>query len=116
MTKAHITELLAFARPPTAVVQVFEGLVILLAPSTSFADWTQIRKWLAANRTHLLEMLLAFDKSKVTDEQLDRLKVILAKDECQPQTIKTCSVAAYGLCQWLRAVAYAGEVNKNLRQ
>lgn len=116
LTKAHITELLAFQRPPAAVVQVFQGLVILLAPALPLSDWHQIRKWLAGNNTQLLSMLIAFDRENISDEQLTRLNAILAKEECQPDRVKKCSLAAYGLLQWLRAIALTSQANIALRQ
>ena len=104
LKKADIVELLAFRQPPASVIKVFEGLIILLSPSESSSDWYQIHKWLARHQMQLLSMMLNYDRNQMTDEQLTRLNAILAEESCQPERVRKCSLAAYGLSMWLRAV------------
>ena len=107
---------MAFRQPPFGVVQIFEGLAILLAPSKRMFDWSDIKKWLGSHVNQFLMMLMSFDKEQVTEEQLKRLTSILIRKECQPDRIRMCSVAAYQLCIWLRAIAQYSTVQRQHKQ
>jgi hypothetical protein len=107
---------MALRQPPVSVVQIFEGVAVLLAPSKRMLDWSDIRKWLGSHVNQLLMMLLNFDKDQVTEEQLKRLIPILNHQDCQPDRIKKCSTAAYEVCLWLRDVAQYSTMQQQYKQ
>lgn len=116
LSKSGITELMAFRQPPTSVVQIFEGLAVLLAPSKRMFDWNDIRKWLGSHVNQLLTMLINYNKDQVTEEQLTRLTSILALPECEPERVRKCSLAGYELCLWLIAVAQYSTLQRHYQQ
>jgi hypothetical protein len=107
---------MAFRQPPTSVVKILEGLTVLLVPSKRMSDWKEIKKWLGSSVNQLLTMLLNFDKDQVTEEQLNCLTSILALEECEPQRVRKCSMAADGLCTWLRAIAQYSTLQQQQKQ
>jgi hypothetical protein len=59
---------------------------------------------MAGSPNDFLQKLYAVDKDNINDKQLEKLKSILARDDCQPTAIKSVSHLCYNLSLWLRAI------------
>jgi hypothetical protein len=51
-----------------------------------------------------LERLFTLDKDKINNKQLEKLKSILARDECQPANLAKVSLLCSKLGLWLQAI------------
>jgi hypothetical protein len=56
------------------------------------------------SRNEFLERLFTLDKDKINNEQLEKLKSILARDECHPANLAKVSLLCSKLGIWLRAI------------
>ncbi|CAF3752916.1 unnamed protein product [Rotaria sp. Silwood1] len=116
LTKAGITELMTFRKPPLSIIYILEGLTVLLAPSKRMSDWYEIKKWLGTRVNELLTMLMNFNTDQVSEEQLEHLKTILARPECDSERVRCCSLAGYQLCLWLKGIANYSIIQRQYQQ
>ncbi|CAF0886440.1 unnamed protein product [Rotaria sp. Silwood1] len=107
---------MAFRQPPAGVVQVLEGVAVLLVPSKRIYDWKDIKIWLGSNPNNLITMLKNFEVDQLTEEQLQRLISILACKDCEPERVLKCSIAGHMLCMWLRAIVQYSTVQRQQQQ
>ncbi|CAF1443303.1 unnamed protein product [Adineta ricciae] len=113
LTKASITEIRSFARPPKVCETVFEGIGILFQPSKTKFEWSDAKSLM---NDHFLSRLLEFDINNISDMTLARLEVLLNRDECQLDRVKSTSLACYGICMWLRGIVAYGKIRQHLEQ
>ncbi len=102
--KADFNELRSYAKPPLCFLAIFEGIGILLDPSKEISEWTDEKKFMAGGRDAFLQRLFTVDKDNINDKQLEKLKSILARDDCQPSMLESTSILCSRLGVWLRAI------------
>ncbi|CAF1373208.1 unnamed protein product [Adineta ricciae] len=113
LTKASITEIRSFARPPKVCETVFEGIGILFQPSKTKFEWSDAKSLMNDN---FLSRLIGFDINSISETTLARLEVLLNRDECQLDRVKSTSLACYGICMWLRGIVAYGKIRQHLEQ
>lgn len=106
-------ELKSLTTPPIGCRAILEGIRILLNPSQHVWDWPDGRKLMSGSRDDFLQRIFTIDKDNINDEQLEKLKSILAQDDCQPAQLAKLSRLCSKLRLWLQAVVeYATERQK----
>lgn len=114
LDKGQFNELKSFGKPPLACLAIFEGIGILLDPSKDVWEWTDDKKLMAGSKDQFLERLFQFDKNNINDKQLEKVKSILDRDDCQPTQLARISAVCDKLGLWLRAIlAYATQRQKS---
>ncbi len=102
------SELKSYAKPPLACLAILEGVGILLDPSKEVWEWTDDKQLMSGSKDAFLMRLFTLDKDNINKKQIEKLKSILAQDECQPANLEKVSSLCSKLGLWLRAVvAYA---------
>lgn len=102
LNKANLTELKSFGKPPTAVVKVTAGVMVLCAQANKIPkdrSWNTC-KIMMAKVDQFLESLIKFDKENIHESNLTAVKPYLNDEEFDPDYIRNKSYAASGLCAW----------------
>jgi len=114
LDKRDITELKSLAKPPPGVMGVLMAVVVLrpLGREEESGGWAAAKSMLGDVR--LLSALRSYDKDKVTEEQICRVKSMMEEwpEAFEDDKIKKVSKAAYGLSKWVRAMVQYHEVAK----
>ncbi len=107
-------ELASFANPPKAIVILIQAIGIFLQPdiSSDKYTWDDGRKLL--RNKNFLGTLLAFDKERITAEQVTRVTSYITRDEMQPAVMAKISRAGVGLLQWFRAMHQIGQIKHQM--
>ena len=108
-------KLVAIDQPDASILSIFEGLVVLFAPSKGKLDWSDARKHLNGDLNRLLTMFQTYNKDCITQEQANRLQVILAREECEPERLRTSSETCYNISLWLKALVQYTTVRQKLK-
>jgi len=68
---------------------------------------------MAGGRDEFLERLFKLDKDNISNKQLEKLKSILGRDDCQLAALEKTSSLRSKLCLWLQAIVeYATQRQK----
>ncbi len=59
---------------------------------------------MSGNRDQCFGRLFKVDKDHISSKQLEKLKSILARDDCEPTALANVSSFCSSLCLWLRAI------------
>jgi dynein heavy chain len=121
LSKGDIVELKAMKSPPAGVRLTMETVCILKgikAGKVPAPDgkgkvddyWEPSKKMMAP--TDFLSSLFAFDKDGITDETVAKLAPYIELPEFQPEAVGRGSVAAKGLCSWVRAMFIYNKIAK----
>ncbi|RDD42081.1 Dynein beta chain, ciliary [Trichoplax sp. H2] len=104
LNKANLTELKSFGQPPEAVKNVTAAVMVLLATPNKIPkdrSWRQAKLMMSRVDT-FLETLINFDKEHIDDSNLKALQPYLNNPEFNPDFIRNKSLAAGGLCSWVK--------------
>lgn len=110
VTKSSIVELASFANPPLAITTLMQVVGIFLQPeipSDQFT-WTNGRKLLRKN--DFIQSLVAFDKERITAEQIARTASFMNYEVMQPTVMRNASLAGSKLLAWVRAMYLYGQM------
>ncbi len=109
-SSSDFNEFRSCAKPPLGCLAITEGVGRLLDPSKDVWEWTDDKKLMAVGLKAFLDHLFQLNKDTISDKQLEKLKAILARDDCQPDHLASISSLCSKLCLWLRAlVEYAAQ-------
>lgn len=109
LTKKDMAELKAYAKPPALVELTLSGVMtVLRRPPT----WDEAKKQLGD--PSFMTKLLEFDKDKLDDALLKKIGKFTAQPEFTPDSVGKVSLAARGLCLWVRAMESYGHVAKDV--
>ncbi|CAF3308184.1 unnamed protein product [Rotaria socialis] len=97
-------ELKSSAKPPLCCLAVLEGVGILLNPAKQQWEWTDDKNLMSGSKHEFLQRLFDFNKDNINNKQLERLKSILDRTDCQPADIAKISRLCSELCIWLGAI------------
>lgn len=109
LTKKDMSELKAYSKPPALVELCLKGVMTVLKKSPT---WDAAKK--ALGDTQFLPGLINFDKDKLDDALLGKMKKYVNDPEYTPEKIGAVSGAAKGLCQWVHAMFIYGNVAKEV--
>ena len=97
-------KLMATDQPDASILSILEGLVVLFAPSKGKLDWNEARKHFNGDLNRFLTMLRSYNKDRISQQQVNRLQTILAREECEPERLRGCSQTCYDIFVWLKAL------------
>ena len=109
LTKADITEVKSFAKPPPLVQTTMEAVCVLLGKK---ADWDTSKKLLG--ESNFMEQLLNFDKDNIDPKRIKSLQKYISMEDFTPETVGKVSAAAKGLCMWAKAMDVYARVAKEV--
>ena len=109
LTKKDMSELKAYSKPPALVELCLKGVMTVLKKAPT---WDAAKKTLG--ETQFLPSLLNFDKDKLDDALLGKIKKYVNDPEYTPEKIGAVSGAAKGLCQWVHAMFIYGNIAKEV--
>ncbi len=109
LTKKDMSELKAYSKPPALVELCLKGVMTVLKKSPT---WDAAKK--ALGDSQFLNSLMTFDKDKLDDGLLGKMKKYINDPEYTPEKIGAVSGAAKGLCQWVHAMFIYGNVAKEV--
>mmetsp|Transcript_10385 Transcript_10385/g.18281 ORF Transcript_10385/g.18281 Transcript_10385/m.18281 type:complete len:2113 (+) Transcript_10385:3522-9860(+) len=119
LKKSDIGEVKALKTPPEGVVIVSKAMCWcfdvkakkVTAPDgrTKIDDYWEPAKKNIWSDAKLIDRMLNFDKDNIPEEIVAKLKPLSDDPSFDPEMIKKASVAAFGICKWVRAmVVYDG--------
>ena len=110
LNKKDLSEIKAYAKPPTLVELVMEAVMVLRKKTPT---WDEAKKDLG-NPAFLTE-LIQYDKdNNLNDAMINKVSKYTQKPEFDPDTVGKQSGAAKSLCMWVRAMVVYGRVAKNV--
>ncbi|CAJ1411101.1 unnamed protein product [Effrenium voratum] len=122
LSKGDIVEVKAMGKPPGGVVLVSKALCwcfgvkpkkVPAPDGRSKVDdyWDPAKKELWGD-PKLLDRLLYFDKDNIPPDVMTKLLPLETDPEFEPDAIKKASLAACGICKWVRAMIVYDQVAK----
>ncbi|XP_054276499.1 dynein axonemal heavy chain 6-like [Macrosteles quadrilineatus] len=99
LNKADINELRVFNKPPHLVKFVMEAVCLLLGVKT---DWASAKQVLGD--VNFLKKLQDYDKDRIPDSMLKKLKEYIEHPEFVPDLVATQSKVCRSMCMWVRAI------------
>lgn len=113
LNKTNLTELKSFGSPPAAVVNVTAAVMVLLANKAGKVP--KDRSWKAAKVMmgkvdDFLSSLQNYDKENIPDYCMKAIKPYLQDKDFDPDFIAGKSLAASGLCAWVRNIVIFYEI------
>ena len=75
--------------------------------------WEPAKKMI--NDTNFLQSLLDFDRDAISAEVAAQVKPYLSNPDFDPDRVRKASVAACGLCKWVRAMMLYYDVEREVR-
>eukprot|EP00928_Gymnodinium_smaydae_P068047 TRINITY_DN5109_c0_g5_i1.p1 TRINITY_DN5109_c0_g5~~TRINITY_DN5109_c0_g5_i1.p1 ORF type:complete len:4182 (+),score=1201.92 TRINITY_DN5109_c0_g5_i1:1381-13926(+) len=122
LKKNDIVEVKAMGKPPDGVVLVSKALCwcFNVAPKkvtgpdgrTKVDDFWEPAKKQIWGDPKLLEKLMEYDKDNIAPSTIDKLKPLETDPAFEPDAVKKASVAACGICKWVRAMIVYDAVAK----
>lgn len=109
LSKADITEVKGFAKPPEAVKTVMEAVCILM---NSKPDWDSAKKLLSD--IAFIEKLKSYDKDNISPSTLKKLSKYVTDPAMAVDAVKKVSKAATSLCMWVHAMDVYSRVAKDV--
>ncbi|XP_044001574.1 dynein axonemal heavy chain 1-like [Aphidius gifuensis] len=117
LNKNDIIEVKTMKRPPPGVVLVIEAVCIIPGkiPGEKVLDYWTPGSHLLSDPGHFLKDLTNFDKNKITEDMINKLKIYINNPSFEPDKIMFVSKACYSLCLWLHAMYNYYFVNKKIQ-
>jgi dynein heavy chain len=109
LSKADITEVKSFAKPPPAVMTVMEAVCILLQVKP---DWDSSKKKLG--ESDFMDQLKLYDKDNISAGTIKKLKKYVDDPAMAVEVVKKVSKAATSLCMWCHAMDVYAAVAKEV--
>lgn len=110
LSKADIGEVRAMQKPPQGVVIVSKALCFCFGVSpgkmhgsNEFDYWKAARQSLWGD-VRILERMCNYDKDNIAPAVMEKLLPLETDPAFQPDEIKRASLAAYGVCLWVRGI------------
>lgn len=99
ISRNQVTELRTFSNPPPAIQVVLRAINVLLGEES---DWEHTKQTLLDFK--YMDRLKNLERTKVTQQELDRLKVFTTSNDFDPEVVGNQSQACRNLCVWCLAV------------
>jgi dynein heavy chain len=124
LKKGDIVEVKSMAKPPAAVILTSHALCIMMgvAPNKVKApdgkgkvdDWWDPAKKTLFGDSNLLDKLMNYDKDNMGDALITAIAPFEHNPDFMPEVVKKGSLAAAGICQWVRAMIIYDRVAKTV--
>ncbi|KAM9855172.1 dynein axonemal heavy chain 2-like [Aulostomus maculatus] len=105
LNKKDMTEIKSYGRPPALVETVMHAVMTLLGKEPT---WAEAKRQLG--EANFIKTLINFDKDKISDRILKKVRRYCRHADFQPEIIGKVSLAAKSLCMWVRAMEVYGRV------
>lgn len=102
-------DLQAYSKPPALVEMTLSGVMTVLKRS---ATWEESKKQLGD--ANFMMKLLQYDKDNMDDALLKKIHKFSANPDFTPESVGKVSLAAKGMCMWVRAMEVYGTVAKDV--
>jgi len=106
INKRDIVELKAFAKPPQLILDALQALFVLITPQKELngklPDWAMMKKKMS--EATFLQSLTAFDRSKITLDQVAQFDKIVKDHDLSVDKIRKASLAVTGLFSFAKAL------------
>eukprot|EP00398_MALV-I-01_sp_L67-1_P000742 gene742-313_t len=123
LSKADIVEVKNFKTPPSGVILTAEGLCHMFEvppqmdknPSgmgPKIANYWEPSKKHLFSDTNLIKKMIEFDKDNIKPEVMEKVRPFGSNPDFEPDVVKKGSVAAAGICKWVRAMIVYDRVAK----
>ena len=123
LSKADIVEVKAMKTPPGGVIITSEALCHMFEvpcqwdknPSgmgPKIANFWEPAKKILFGDTNLIKKMIDFDKDNIKPEVIVKVKPFMEDPAFEPEAVKKGSVAAAGICKWIRAMVIYDRVAK----
>ncbi|CAI8029533.1 Dynein heavy chain 6, axonemal [Geodia barretti] len=99
LDKSDIAEIRVFSKPPELVATVMEAICILF---NTRPDWPSAKTLLGD--TGLMKKMIDYDKDKISESMLKKLKKYIENPKFVPETVEKTSRACKSMCLWVRAL------------
>nr|CAD7569447.1 unnamed protein product [Timema californicum] len=99
LNKNDINELKVFNKPPPLVKFVMESVCLLLGTKT---DWPTAK--IVLGDTNFLKKLQDYEKDKISEAMLKKLKEYVDHPDFIPDKVATQSKVCKSICMWVRAI------------
>ncbi|VDD79742.1 unnamed protein product [Mesocestoides corti] len=113
LNKNNLTEMKSFGTPPPAVVKVVAAVACLLAPNGRVPkdrSWKAVKTGMMGKIDQFLDNLINYDKENMHENSLKAVSEYLKDSEFDPNSVRTKSLAAAGLCSWVINIVKFHEV------
>ncbi|TGZ69565.1 hypothetical protein CRM22_003672 [Opisthorchis felineus] len=104
LNKNNLTEMKSFGTPPPAVVTVSAAVMVLLAPDGKIPrdrSWKAAKAGIMGKIDTFLDRLIHYDKEHIHENCLKAVQDYIKDPEFDPESIRSKSTAAAGLCAWV---------------
>ena len=108
LQKKDTDVLRTFSKPPELVELCMKGVMMVLKKTQ---NWDTAKKELGKD---LLGQLKNFDKSKLDDALLNKMKKYVNDPKYTPEVMANVSSACVGMCKWVHAMFIYGNVSKEV--
>eukprot|EP00928_Gymnodinium_smaydae_P036017 TRINITY_DN25241_c1_g2_i2.p1 TRINITY_DN25241_c1_g2~~TRINITY_DN25241_c1_g2_i2.p1 ORF type:complete len:3507 (-),score=695.75 TRINITY_DN25241_c1_g2_i2:57-10475(-) len=124
LTKGDVGEVRAMKTPPAGVVMTAQAMCIMFevkALKVAAPDgkgkvddyWEAAKKDLLVD-PRLLDRMVNFDKDNIPEAVITKVKPLFDDPAFDPDVIKKASLAAMGICKWVRAMVVYDKVAKEV--
>jgi dynein heavy chain len=124
LSKGDIGEVKAMGKPPAGVILTCQGMCIMFGvkPAKVAAPdgkgkvddfWEPAKKELLGD-SNLLNRMMNFDKDNISEATIAKIMPLFNDPGFDPDTIKKASLAAMGICKWVRAMVVYDKVAKEV--
>eukprot|EP00929_Paragymnodinium_shiwhaense_P087551 TRINITY_DN476_c0_g7_i1.p1 TRINITY_DN476_c0_g7~~TRINITY_DN476_c0_g7_i1.p1 ORF type:complete len:2666 (-),score=827.08 TRINITY_DN476_c0_g7_i1:96-7328(-) len=124
LNKGDVGEVKGMKQPPAGVILTAQALCIMFEVKpvkVAAADgrgkvddyWEAAKKELLVD-PKLLDKMLHFDKDNIPDSVVNKVKPLYDDPEFEPEKIRKASLAAMGICKWVRAMIVYDKVAKDV--
>jgi len=122
LKKSDIVEVKNLKTPPEGVVSVSKAMcwcfdvkpkkVTASDGRTKLDDYWEPAKKSVWSDSKLIDRMIGFDKDNIPDDVMQKLRPLEDDPQFDPEVIKKASVAAFGICKWVRAMIVYDGVSK----
>eukprot|EP01083_Nonionella_stella_P177342 623003_1 len=109
LSKDAVTEVKSYAKPPPIVISVMCAVMILLRQEPT---WASAKKQLS-DASFLLK-LKEYDKDSISQSLLKKIKKYTKSAEFTYENVKSKSIAAAAMCNWVCAMEIYANVNREV--
>eukprot|EP00927_Polykrikos_kofoidii_P032000 TRINITY_DN2738_c0_g4_i1.p1 TRINITY_DN2738_c0_g4~~TRINITY_DN2738_c0_g4_i1.p1 ORF type:complete len:2178 (+),score=489.64 TRINITY_DN2738_c0_g4_i1:748-6534(+) len=124
LSKNDVGEVRAMKSPPAGVILTAQAMCIMfevkpLKVQSPDGKGKVDDYWEAAKREllvdqKLLDRMMNYDKNNIPDAVIAKVRPLYSDPEFEPEKIKKGSLAAMGICKWVRAMVIYDKVSKDV--
>ena len=100
LSKGMLTELKSLSSPPAGVDLITSACLILIEREYKNFKWDRAKKMMA-NVDKFKERLMSYKGEDMTEDEVKRVEPFLSNEMFDPEVMKSKSMAAANLCNWV---------------